>query len=87
MSRFDLYNDSVSALQDHLLFRNVLFNLDGYQSILEISNKLSRTFEEVEAVIKSMNDHKLVMPGKYGITKYFDKKIGRVLSQAAENDR
>lgn len=87
MSRFDLYNDAVSAFHDHLFFRNVLFSLDGHKTLLEIAHKLSKPFEEVKAVIKSMNGHKLVMPGKSGITEYFDKKKRRVLAQSVENER
>lgn len=81
MSRFDLYNDAVSALQDHLFFRDVLFNLDGYKSILEIADKLARPFEDVAAVVESMNRHELVIPGELGLLEHSKKLRKKILAK------
>jgi len=81
MSRFDLYNDAVSALHDHLFFRNVLFNLDGYENLMGIASKLSRSFEDVVAVIESMSRHNLIVPGQLGLIEYAKKKKRRILGR------
>jgi aminopeptidase-like protein len=82
MSRFDLYNDAVSVWQDHLFFRNILFNLNGYKSILEIANKLGRQFDKTLGIIKAMEKYGLVRSGELGLIVASRKQRYRRLKKA-----
>lgn len=88
MSRFNLYNDAVNAQQDFFLFRNLLFNLDGRQSLVEIASKLGMPFNDALAIVEKMNSHGLVRPGRSGLLAASKNHKPRILaSQETDNEK
>ena len=87
MSRFNLYNDAVFSQHDFFLYRNLLFNLDGRQSLAEIAFKLGISFDDAQAIIDKMKIHGLVRPGRLGLLAASKNHKPRILaSRETDNE-
>lgn len=85
MSKFNLYNDAVSSKREFFLFRDLLFNLDGRQSLLEIAHKLKVPFDEIYSNVKAMENHNLVQSGELGLIAASQKRKDRILASTTKS--
>jgi aminopeptidase-like protein len=87
MSRFNLYHDAISSPDEFAFFRNLLFNLDGRQSLVHIARKLNKSFNDVLNTVIKMHNHGLVQPGETGLSSASRNYKHRILfSQGASNE-